>query len=404
MPVLGADMEAGTLVEWVRHPGDAVKRGDIIAVVDTQKGAIEIEVFEDGVIEKTVVEPGQEVPVGTVLAVIRPPVRGAGPQEPGAGQPPSISAGRSAGAQTSPAAPAPPMSGPAPPRVAPSEQPARLHVSPIARRVAVDLGVDLAHVVGTGQQGAITRADVERAATSATPDIPAPLATSKVPGDGRAAMRTAIAAAMTRAKREIPHYYLSSTIDLETALAWLRAGNERRPMPDRLLPAALLIKAVARSLRDVPELNGHWIDGGVRPSAGIHVGVAISLRGGGLVAPALHDTDTLDLTTLMRRLRDLVVRARAGSLKSSELSAPTITVTNLGEHGAEAAFGIIYPPQVALVAFGTIAERPWVAAGRVEARPLVTVTLSADHRATDGHRGSVFLAALGRWLQSPEKL
>jgi pyruvate dehydrogenase E2 component (dihydrolipoamide acetyltransferase) len=385
MPTLGADMEAGTLVEWVKHPGDVVKRGDIIAVVDTQKGAIEIEAFEDGVLDKTVIEPGQKVPVGTVLAVIR----GTGLEQPVMQvpvRPPTAS--RRAPTPSSVPLPAP---GPA----------GRTRVSPMARRLAAALGVDLALVNGTGSQGAITREDVERAAATPTAAGPAP---SAPPGDRMTAMRAAIAGAMARSKREIPHYYLSTTIDLSAALAWLRADNQRRAITDRLLPAVLLIKSVALGLREVPELNGYWTESGFRKGAGIHVGVAISLRGGGLVAPALHDADRMDLTALMRQLQDLVARARAGSLRSSELADPTITITNLGEQGVESTFGIIYPPQVALVGFGKIAERPWAVAGSVEARPLVTATLSGDHRATDGHRGGVFLAAVDRRLQSPEKL
>ena len=368
MPSLGADMEAGTLVEWLKHPGDLVKRGDIIAVVDTQKGAIEIEVFEDGFLEKTVIEPGQQVPVGTVLAIIS----------------------TAAGEGLAPVVPPPSAAGP----------PSRARVSPIARKLAADLGVDLARVVGTGAHGAITREDVERAATPRH----AAAVTGAPPADRQTAMRAAIAAAMARSKREIPHYYLSTTIDLTTALAWLRAENERRPVTERLLPAALLIKSLAFALREVPDLNGHWTEGRFRTGSGIHIGVAISLRGGGLVAPALQHADTLDLTTLMHHLQDLVARARAGSLRSSELADPTITVTNLGEQGVEATFGIIYPPQVALVGFGRIAERPWVVAGNVEVRPLVTATVSGDHRATDGHRGGLLLAAIDRWLQAPGKL
>jgi len=358
MPALGSDMEAGTLVEWLKHPGDTVKRGDIIAVVDTQKGAIEIEVFEDGVLENALVTPGEKVPVGTVLATIR-----------GAGVAP---------------APAPPQ-----------------RVTPLARKVAADLGVDLRQIVGTGADGAVTREDVERAApgpkavATATPPVSAPRAID---------MRAAIAAAMTRSKREIPHYYLSLTIDMAASLAWLRAENEKRPVTERILPAVLLIKAVALGLKEVPDLNGFWIDGGFQRGAGIHVGCAIALRGGGLVAPALHDADTLNLATLMQRLADLVARARAGALKSSELSDPTITVTNLGDQGVDAAFGIIYPPQVALVGFGRIVDRASTVAGAVAARPLMTATLSGDHRATDGHQGSVFLAAIDRLLQHPEAL
>ncbi|MGB7219782.1 MAG: 2-oxo acid dehydrogenase subunit E2, partial [Vicinamibacterales bacterium] len=222
---------------------------------------------------------------------------------------------------------------------------------------------------------------------------------------GRAtAMRAAIAAAMAKSKREIPHYYLSSTIDMGTTLAWLRTENERRPMPDRLLPVVLLIKAVATALHEVPELNGYWTNGAFAPSAAIHVGFAISLRGGGLIAPAIHDADRKDLSTLMRDLRDLTGRARTGSLRSSELADSTITITNLGDRGVDETFGIIYPPQVALVGFGRIAERPWVVSGKVEARSLMTATLSGDHRASDGHRGGLFLDAVGRRLQTPETL
>jgi pyruvate dehydrogenase E2 component (dihydrolipoamide acetyltransferase) len=391
MPSLGADMEAGTLVEWLKHPGDAIKRGDIIAVVDTQKGAIEIEVFEDGILDQTIVTPGEKVPVGTVLALIR----GTGPEP--VGRPPA--------APTPGALPVAPTVAAEPPSPAPAamrEQSGRVRVSPMARKLAADLGVDLANITGTGSQGAITREDVDRAA--ATLRTLAAQRTIAPPADRAAAMRSAIVAAMARSKREIPHYYLSTTIDLSTALTWLRTENEKRAMTERLLPAVLLIKAVALALREVPELNGYWIDGGFKPGSGIHVGSAISLRGGGLVAPALHDADKASLTTLMRMLQDVVARARAGSLRSSEFSDPTITVTNLGDQGVESTFGIIYPPQVALVGFGKISERPWVGSATIEARPLLTATLSADHRASDGHRGGVFLTAIDRLLQSPEKL
>jgi pyruvate dehydrogenase E2 component (dihydrolipoamide acetyltransferase) len=382
MPSLGADMEAGTLVEWLKHPGDAVTRGDIIAVVDTQKGAIEIEVFEDGVLELTVVEPGAKVPVGTVLAVIQ-----------------GTGAGRPASPAPSPAAPATPAAQPGSAKGPPAPPEAtRRRVSPMARKLAADLGVNLDTVRGTGASGAVRREDVERAAHAASV-APSPRAAAP-----RADMRAAIAAAMSRSKREIPHYYLATTIDMAAALSWMRTENEKRPMTERLLVIALLVKAVALALRDAPELNGHWVDGAFRPVSGIHVGCAIALRGAGLVAPAVHDVDQMDLGTLMRRIADLTERARSGSLRSSELADPTITVTSLGDQGVEAAFGIIYPPQVAIVGFGRIAERPWAVAGRVEARPLVTATLAADHRVSDGHRGGRFLAAVDRFLQTPEQL
>jgi len=209
---------------------------------------------------------------------------------------------------------------------------------------------------------------------------------------------------MARSKRDIPHYYLSTVIDVSRATRWLAAENAGREMPDRLLMAVLLLKGVALALREVPELNGFWQDGAFVPGSGIHVGTAISLRGGGLVAPALHDTDRKTPDALMRDLRDLVQRARSGTLRSSELTDATITVSNLGEQGVDEAFGIIYPPQVALVGFGRVSDRPWAVDGRVEVRPMLTASLSGDHRATDGHRGGLFLTALDRLLQEPEAL
>jgi pyruvate dehydrogenase E2 component (dihydrolipoamide acetyltransferase) len=218
-------------------------------------------------------------------------------------------------------------------------------------------------------------------------------------------MRQIIAAAMARSKREIPHYYLSTTINLKRALDWLSQENLKRSIEDRILYGVLLVKAVALALREVPELNAVWESGKLVVKPEIHVGVAISLRQGGLIAPALLQTDKKSLGELMKDFRDLVQRTRAGSLRSSELSDSTITVTSLGEQGVESVMGIIYPPQVALVGFGRIEDRPWVVDGQALAvRPLITATLSGDHRVTDGHRGGVFLNAVERWLQQPEKL
>jgi pyruvate dehydrogenase E2 component (dihydrolipoamide acetyltransferase) len=384
MPLLGADMEAGTLVEWLKRPGDAVHRGDIIAVVDTQKGAIEIEAFEDGIIRQLVVDPGTQVPVGTVLAVIDGAL--------GSSTTPSVAAPIAPPAAAPAVAPPIPISGtggaPAP----------RQRSSPAARQAARALSVDLATVTGTGPGGAITVADVERTASVKTPAA-APAAASD-----RAAMRAAIAAAMSRSKREIPHFYLSTTIDMTRAESWLQAENARRPVTDRMLPVVLLLKSTARALVDVPDLNGFWIDGAFRNGPGIHVGCAISLRGGGLVAPALHDVDKKPLSQLMTELRDLINRARTGSLRSSELADPTITVTNLGDMGVESTYGVIFPPQVALVGFGKIIRRPWAVGDAVAVRPVMTATLSADHRAVDGHRGGLFLSALDRGLQDLERL
>jgi pyruvate dehydrogenase E2 component (dihydrolipoamide acetyltransferase) len=368
MPSLGADMEAGTLVEWRVGKGDAVRRGQVIAVVETDKGAIEIEIWEDGVVDEIAVQPGTRVPVGTVLARVR------------------------GGAE----APAAAAAAPAPAAAAPSAvAPERVRASPAARARARELGLDLASVRGTGPGGAVTLGDLEAsrgagAAPAAPPARPAP------------GMRQAIGAAMARSKREIPHYYLGTEIDLAGTLAWLARENERRPVAERLLPAAVLLWAVARAAREVPEVNGFFVDGAFRPAGAVHLGVAIALRQGGLVAPAIHGADGKGPGEIMRDLNDLVLRARRGGLRSSELSDPTLTVTSLGDLGVGTVYGVIYPPQVALVGFGRIQERPWAAGGKVEVRPVVHATLSGDHRASDGIRGAQFLAALERFLRAPE--
>jgi pyruvate dehydrogenase E2 component (dihydrolipoamide acetyltransferase) len=261
--------------------------------------------------------------------------------------------------------------------------------------------VDLTTVTGTGEEGSITALDIERAAEQAKPAATVAPVTK---GLDLNAMRRVIAAAMARSKREIPHYYLNSTIDMRCALDWVAAENAKRPVTKRLLYSALLIRAVALAVREVPEVNGFCIDGTFKPGDGIHVGVAISLRQGGLVNPAIHDVDKKTLDEVMENMLDLVNRARAGHLRSSELSDGTITVTNLGDQGVESVFGVIYPPQVALVGFGKIVERPWAAGGMLGVRPTIVASLAADHRVSDGHRGGRFLIAIDRFLQEPQKL
>ncbi len=390
MPSLGADMEAGTLIEWHVAPGAHVKRGDVVALVETQKGLIEVEIWESGVLDSIVVQPGTKVPVGAVLAHVTDEGAAAKP----APSPPKPSA-----------PPAPPPAPAAAPvsyvsYVAPP--PSRVLASPAARARARELGVALESVKGTGPHGAITRDDVDRARAPAP--APAPPAPPPAAVDAKQAMRNAIAAAMARSKREIPHYYLAQDIDVTRAARWLEAENAKRPVEQRVLFAAVLLRATALALRDVPELNGFFVDGAFRPGKAIHLGVAIALRQGGLVAPAIHDADALSLDQMMGSLRDLVARTRSGGLRSSELSDSTITVTNLGDQGTDSVFGVIYPPQVALVGFGVVRERPWAENGLLGVRTVVTATLSADHRVSDGHRGGRFLAAVARHLSQPEEL
>jgi pyruvate dehydrogenase E2 component (dihydrolipoamide acetyltransferase) len=359
MPALGADMESGVVAEWLISPGDAISRGDVVAVVETDKGAIEIEAYQAGVVEELLEPVGARVPVGRPLAVVRAPAEGAGP---------------------APSAP---------------REPPPVRASPAARRAARDRGVALEQVAGTGPGGAVTLADVEAAAAGAP--------TSAAP-DRAEALRRATGALMARSKREIPHYYLEHRIDAGPALAALERANAERPVASRMVLTPFLLRAVALAAREVPEMNGHHDGDRFIPATSVNVGLAIALRGGGVVAPAIHDADRKSAEELMEDVRALVGRVRAGVMRSSEIADATITLSSLGERSVEAVHGVIYPPQVALVGAGCVLQRPWAVDGRVEARPVLALTLAGDHRVSDGRRGGRFLRRVERALQAPEQM
>ena len=393
MPSLGADMEAGTLVEWMIKPGDSVKRGDVVAVVETQKGAIEIEIFETGQVERILVDVGGKVPVGTPLARIHSEQEA----KVGLAEVPQLPEVRARGPV--PAAPAAQVpAAPKPQIVVEVETRGRVRASPVARRLAAARGIDLAAITGSGPLGAIILYDLERSGGVIAPPV------ERKRTVGLDAMRAAIAAAMARSKREIPHYYLEHQVDVTGCEEFLSRVNAGRPPDNRLLMGALLVKSVAFAARRFPAFNGFHQNGEFKPSPRIHTGVAIAIRGGGLAAPAIHDSDQLTVDELMVRMRDLVQRVRAGRIRSSEMADPTITVSSLGERGVEALYGIIYPPQVAIVGFGKIVARPWIVDGSVVARSVVTITLAADHRVSDGHAGALFLAEIGKLLHEPDRL
>ena len=393
MPSLGADMQSGTLVRWHVRAGDTIHRGDIVAEVETEKGVFDVDSPEEGVVEELLVAEGTRVPVLSTLARLR---------------------------EQGPAALAPAVTAPA---AREAQEPVPFtpvpRVSPLARRVAADLGVDLSAVHGSGDGGAITRADVERAAQAvagpvepqrdtkpAGPPAVPPAAPPAPPPtrDFAAAMRTAIGAAMVRSKREIPHYYVSQEFDVSRMVTWLQDTNAELPIAERILTVAVLLSAVARAVTAYPEFNGHVVDGAFHQFPDVHLGVAIALRGGGLIAPALHHADRFSPPALMPALLDLVGRTRGGGLRTSELTDGTLTVTALTEGHVRQLVGIIYPPQVAIVGFGAIADRPWAVNGLLGVRRTVIATVSADHRVSDGHRAALFLDHVQQLLLTPETL
>ena len=381
MPSLGADMESAVLMEWLIKEGDHVTKGQVIAEVETSKGVIEIEVFEEGIVEKILVQEETECAVGTPLAMIRS--EGESPHETADKTVPEPEAKASK-----------PEPSKEPEKVQPVDAEStekRIKASPAARRRAKELGVDLAALAA--QTGAtIQLSEVEAAAVTV----------QKTPAaDG---MRQAIAKAMSRSNTEIPHYYLSTSINMTPALEWLTELNAERSIQERILPAALLIRAVVRALEEVPQLNGFWQDDNHQMLKAINPGIAIALRKGGLITPALINAEAMDLDKTMQSLSDLITRSRSGKLRGSEMTQQTVSITNLGDLGVERVYGVIYPPQVAIVGLGRIVDAPWAEGDSLSVRKVMQATLAGDHRATDGRIGAQFLERLNDFLQQPQEL
>ena len=376
MPSLGADMEDGTLIEWKKKTGDTVKRGDCIAEVETQKGLIEIEVFDEGIIDEILIPEGTKVPVGTIMAMIKP---------------------SSVSLETKPTTLQPTEEKITEPILIENIEEKSIKASPLARRIASDNHIDISKIKGTGEDGVITKDDVEQVIRQQKPTETA----KKIPSTET--IRAAVAAAMSKSNREIPHYYLEKKINITQALVWLKEQNKERKVTARLLPVVLFIKATAKTLTGFPDLNAVW-ENGLQPKTSINIGFVVSLRTGGIIVPAISNANLKSIDEIMETLNDIIPRARALKLRSSELSDSTITLTNLGEGGADSVFGVIYPPQVAVIGFGSISDQPFAENGMLGIRSVVSVSLAGDHRATDGLTGSRFLSALDTNLQNPETL
>lgn len=365
-------MEQGTLVEWLKKPGDVIHRGDVLAVVETQKGAIEIEVFSDGVLRDCRASPGDHVPVGEVIAI--------------------LDSGKTSVMPT-----VKPSFSPVPSHkpVSAERPPGKPKITPAARRLAQQLGLDVSNIAADGS-GVVGLRQVQAVSPETSP------AEGGRAGIDFKEMRKAIAAAMARSKREIPHYYVSSDIDVTALMDWLAQENASRPVADRLLYAVPLFRILARTLVDTPELNGQYEHDTFSPAQTVNAGIAIAMRGGGLVAPSIRDVAGKSIDDLRISLTDLVGRVRSGRLRSSELSNATVTFSNLGERTADTLMPIIYPPQVAIIGCGQIVSRPWVKDGEVHVRQIMSVTVAGDHRVSDGRSAARFLSRLEQRLTAPE--
>jgi pyruvate dehydrogenase E2 component (dihydrolipoamide acetyltransferase) len=352
MPSLGADMDQGKLMQWKIMPGELVKKGQTIAIIETTKSTVEIESFREGKVLELLAHEGEDIPVGSAIAVFE--VQGQHVEIP---------------------------------------QVRRPQISPAAKKLALEHGLDLNQIKGTAKEAQVELKDVELYLKQRS-KVTAPVAAGSN-------LRQAIARAMTRSKKEIPHYYLKQRISLDPLIHWLDEENQRLKTEERLMLPVVLMKAIILALKQCPEMNGHYVNGVYEKSTSIHLGVAVALKGGGVLVPAIMDAQDMSLQELNRSFQELLVRARKGHLKNRELTEGTITITNVGDLGTDEVFGIIFPPQVALVGLGRVQKTAVVDDGVFGERFVIDLTLSADHRVSDGLTGASFIGQIEKKLLNP---
>jgi pyruvate dehydrogenase E2 component (dihydrolipoamide acetyltransferase) len=384
MPRLSESMAEGTIVRWLHASGSAVERGDELAEIETDKATVSFEADAGGVLE-ILAEEGATLPVGALIARVG-----------GAAHP------------AAPAATAPPAPSPAPPPASPPVAAAgRVPSSPLARKLAKELNVDLAAVRGTGPGGRVVRADIEAAARHAPAPAPAAVDGSDPRGPvtrvelSRA--RRLTAERMAESARTIPSFPLTAEADMTRALE-LRARiaelGDAAPVPTL---TDVVVAACGRALREHPRVNASYSDGAVTQFGRVHVGVAVDTTEA-LLVPTVTDADTRSLTSIAARSRELADRARAGRITPAELEGATFTVSNLGMFGVTVFEAVINPPQAAILAVGALRELPRVIDGEVRVAPVLTVTLTSDHRVLDGADAARFLRRVVELVERPMAL
>jgi pyruvate dehydrogenase E2 component (dihydrolipoamide acetyltransferase) len=439
MPALSPTMEKGNLAKWLKKEGDKVKSGDVIAEIETDKATMEVEAVDEGTIAKILVPEGtQDVPVNDVIAVLAgdgEDVKSAGAGAASA-PPKAAAAAAQAPAAAKPAAPPPPPAVAAPAAASPittvaaapakTNGHARTFSSPLARRLAKEAGIELARITGTGPHGRVIARDVEEAksgkglkapaaAPAAAPAI-APAMSDKqilalfepgsyeiVPHDG---MRRTIAQRLTAAAQTIPHFYLTMDCDVGKLLAAREEINAAAPKDKEKKPLYKLsvndfvIKAMAIALQRIPNCNVSWTDSGMLKHKHSDIGVAVAMPGG-LITPIIRKAETKSLSTISNEMKDFAARARARKLKPEEYQGGTTSISNLGMFGINHFTAVINPPQSTILAVGTSEERAVVRNGKVEAAPIMSVTLSCDHRAIDGALGAELIGAFKMLIENP---
>ena len=404
MPKLSDAMQEGRILQWLKREGDRVEGGDPIASIETDKAEIEMEAFGSGVLRKIVVPAGQSAPVGSLIGVIADPEEDIS----------AIVAGGPAPARAAAPAPAPPASSPA---AAPPSPPASdegwLRASPVARRLAREAGIDLSAIRGSGPQGRILERDVE-AFVAARPAAPLAVAAAKPPAAPQvvaagkddfeerdlSAMRRAIAARMVQSKAPVPHFYLTTEVDMGQAAEFREAVNAFEGGGKKISFTDLIVKGCALALGRHPLVNAAYVDGKIRLYRRVDVGIAVALEDG-LITPVVRRCDQKTLRQIGQEAAELAERARGRKLTPQEYTGATFTVSNLGMFDIVEFSGIINPPEAAILAVGAILQKPVVMEGAVAVRRRMRLTLSGDHRVIDGATGARFLQDVKTMLEKP---
>ena len=402
MPQMGFDMEEGTVVRWLKAEGDNVDRGEPIVEVETDKATVEVESFASGLLRRIVVTEGVTVPVGEVIGIIA----SADEEIPSSQTPSPIKReGQGEGDSSPTPTPTAPVASesptPGPPPAAEGTKGDRILVSPLAKRIAEEKGIDLSTVTGTGPKGRITKEDVLAAAEAAQAPAPTPSAAGDVTELSK--MGQTIARRMTQSKQEMPHFYVTASIDMTRAMALREELNDLWTGEARLTVNDLIIKASALALAKFPAFNSHYAYGKIKNNPSLNIGVAIALEDG-LIAPAIMDCGGKSLKEISVASRDLSTRARNGVLRPQEYTEATIAISNLGMFQVDNFIAIINPKQSASIAVGSVTKQPVVRDGQIAIADIMQCTISADHRVVNGADAAQFVNDIKAHLEKPSSL
>ena len=436
MPKLGFDMAEGTLVRWVKNEGENVNKGDVLAEIETDKATVEVESSASGVVRKLLVEAGSVVPIGDPIAIVgsadekidEAPTKAAEPKtekktdeqageelETGPEKPKEES--KMQKAEEKPPAPTQPTAAPVAETAAPrpvGQHEGPVKASPLAKKIARDNNVDLSRVQGTGPGGRVVRKDIEATLSSGQPSAagrqPAvQQAPSVVPVAHEdetiqlTKLRQAIARRMTESKTSIPHFYVTHEYKMDALMAMRKQINDYLPENEKLSVNDFIIKAVALTLREFPNLNASFAGDKVVHHGAVNVGIAVAVEGG-LLTVVNRNTDQLPLRMIASDVKRMVAGAREGKVRPNDIEGSTFSISNMGMYDVENFFAIINPPEAAILAVGSAREVPVVENGEVKPGWRMKATISVDHRVSDGAEGAKFMQKLAEFLENPVRM